>query len=90
MPDSTYTELFHFASAALPPETFHVVRFRGTEGLNRLFSFSIDLVSQDSSVDADKVLDAPALFTIHRHPRPSPPQQSSSSSRRKCPAGSTR
>ncbi|MBO4793775.1 MAG: type VI secretion system tip protein VgrG, partial [Deltaproteobacteria bacterium] len=66
MPDRAYTELFHFTSAALPPETFHVVRFRGTEGLNRLFSFSIDLVSQDSSVDARKVLGDSAVFTIRR------------------------
>jgi|GEM_PF-3223305 type VI secretion system VgrG family protein len=66
MPDRTPTELFHFASAALPPETFHVTHFSGTEGLNTLFSFTIDLVSPNASVDAAKVLGSPAIFTIRR------------------------
>ncbi|MCR5563127.1 MAG: hypothetical protein K6F46_07135, partial [Desulfovibrio sp.] len=66
MPDTRPTELFRFTSSALPPDTFHVTHFRGAEGLNTLFSFTIDLVSTNASVDPAKVLSAPARFIIHR------------------------
>ncbi|MBO4301392.1 MAG: type VI secretion system tip protein VgrG [Desulfovibrio sp.] len=66
MPDSAPTELFHFTSEALPEESFHVTHFCGTEGLNTLFSFTLDLVSQNPSVDATKILSKPAAFTIRR------------------------
>ncbi len=61
-----YTELFRFVSLELDPETFHVIRFSGTEGLNRLFSFEIDLVSTNVAVDAEALLHNRAVLTIQR------------------------
>ena len=66
MSSSPYTEFFLFTSKALPQETFHVVNFHGTEGLNQLFSFTINLVSQNASVDPEKVLAETATLTIKR------------------------
>lgn len=60
------TELFRFTSKALPENTFHVLRFHGTEGINTLFSFTIDLVSTNVSVDAGKILSEKASFVIKR------------------------
>ena len=70
MPNSRPTELFRFTSEALPEDTFHVARFHGTEGLNTLFSFTIEPVSQNSQVDQSKALIAPATFFIHRPDAP--------------------
>ncbi|MBQ7738966.1 MAG: type VI secretion system tip protein VgrG, partial [Desulfovibrionaceae bacterium] len=70
MATSPYTEFFLFTSKALPKETFHVVNFHGTEGLNQLFSFTINLVSQNASVDAEKVLAETATLTIKRKTGP--------------------
>lgn len=64
------TELFRFFSQSLPADKFHVVRFRGTEGLNELFSFTIDLVSRDAAIDPAEVLGAPASFAILRDEGP--------------------
>lgn len=69
MADSRYTELFRFISNGLPEDTFHVLRFHGTEGLNCLFSFTLELVST-SSIDFSKVLGASAAFSIHRKDAP--------------------
>ncbi|MDO5483975.1 MAG: type VI secretion system tip protein TssI/VgrG, partial [Desulfovibrionaceae bacterium] len=63
---SSPAEWFRFTSQDLPEDLFHVVRFVGTEGLNTLFSFTIELVSADASVDPDLLLNAPATFTILR------------------------
>ena len=70
MQDSRYTEWFRFVSQNLPEDTFHVVRFTGTEGLNTLFSFTIDLVSSNVAVDTAALLSAPATFTILREDAP--------------------
>ncbi|MBO4335124.1 MAG: type VI secretion system tip protein VgrG, partial [Desulfovibrio sp.] len=66
MSETNYRELFHFASQAFEPETFYVTNFQGTEGLNTLFCFDIELVSKDAAIDTDKLLNAPAVFSIHR------------------------
>ncbi|GHU17242.1 hypothetical protein FACS189475_00750 [Betaproteobacteria bacterium] len=60
------TERFRFVSQALPDETLHVVRFKGSEGLNELFSFTIDLVSQNTALDIGKLLSDRATFRILR------------------------
>lgn len=70
MQDSRYTEWFRFTSQSMPEDKFHVVRFTGTEGLNTLFSFTIELVSSDLAVDTGALLSAPATFTILREGAP--------------------
>ncbi|MDR1888611.1 MAG: type VI secretion system tip protein VgrG [Zoogloeaceae bacterium] len=60
------TELFRFTSQALPQETLHVIRFKGSEGLNELFSFTIDLVSPNPALDIGKLLSDRATFRILR------------------------
>jgi len=57
---------FSFVSKGLSEDTFEVVRFRGEEGISRLFQFDIVLISEDPEVDIDTVLQNPAIFTIHR------------------------
>ena len=66
MPDSNPAELFRFISKALPEDTFHVTHFSGTEGLNRAFSFTIDLVSENPALDGAAVLAAQASLHILR------------------------
>ena len=61
-----YKEWFRFSSAALPEEELHVVRFSGREGLNELFSFTIDLVSKNTQLNPGKILHAAAEFSILR------------------------
>ncbi len=57
---------FSFVSKGMAEDTFEVVRFRGEEGISRLFQFDIVLISEDPEVDIDAVLQNPAVFTIHR------------------------
>ncbi len=57
---------FLFTSKALPEDTFHVVRFRGTEGLSETYHFDITLVSAKPDVDLTEVLGQAATFTIQR------------------------
>jgi type VI secretion system secreted protein VgrG len=57
---------FEFVSQApgLSEETFDVVRFRGVEGISRLYEFDITLVSGDPDIDLSAVLQNPATLTI--------------------------
>ncbi len=57
---------FFFVSQAYPEDTFAVVRFKGTEGISRLYEFEILLVAEDPDIDIKKVLNNPARFTIAR------------------------
>ena len=57
---------FTFASAALPPETFFVVRFAGDEGLSQLYRFEILLASSRSDVDIRGMVENPAVLTLKR------------------------
>ncbi|MCR5258502.1 MAG: type VI secretion system tip protein VgrG [Desulfovibrio sp.] len=70
MPQNTPSlrERFRFQSAALDPdgEPLHVLRFSGTEGFSRLFSFDISLVTRRTGLDADAILTNPAVLSILR------------------------
>lgn len=63
---TTLTERFRFFSTHQSSEPFHVVGFRGVEGLHRLFDFQIDLVSADAAVDTGALLAAPCRFEVLR------------------------
>lgn len=63
---TTLTERFRFFSTHQSSEPFHVVGFRGVEGLHRLFDFQIDLVSADAAVDTGALLAAPCRFEVVR------------------------
>lgn len=56
---------YSFASLALDPDAFTVVRFTGQEGLSQLFLFQITLISSEDSLDLEDVLSAPATLTMH-------------------------
>lgn len=58
--------LYSFEPAHLDPDTFQVVRFEGTEGISRLFSFELQLVSESPDIDFSKVVNQPATFTMMR------------------------
>lgn len=62
--------LFSSGAEALRGIPLHVARFSGTEGLNRLFSFTISLVSPRPDVDTGALLEAPATFSILREDAP--------------------
>ncbi len=66
MVEFTGRKRFSFVSQGMPEDTFEVVRFRGEEGISRLFHFDIVLISEEPEVDIDGVLQNPAVFTIHR------------------------
>ena len=55
---------FTFVSDAYPEDTFSVVRFRGTEGISKLYEFDITLTSDDPDIDSRSVIQNPATFTI--------------------------
>lgn len=57
---------FTFVSQALEEDAFEVVRFRGTEGVSRLYEFEITLVSENPEIDLRAVLRNPATLTIIR------------------------
>ncbi|MFW5837176.1 MAG: type VI secretion system Vgr family protein [Desulfovibrionaceae bacterium] len=56
--------LFHFVSDAFSESAFHVVRFKGREGLSRLYEFSITLVSEQDGLDAAEALQNPARLLM--------------------------
>lgn len=66
MTESKYTELFRFEADGMPEDTFHVLSFRGTEALSSLFSFDIELVSKNMSLDLEELLAGNAKLTIKR------------------------
>lgn len=57
---------FTFVSEAVDKATFHVVKFKGTEGLSTLYRFDITLISEKSDVDLGAILKSPAEFIIKR------------------------
>jgi len=57
---------FSFVSDAISPDTFGVVRFRGSEALSKCYEFEILLVSSDLKIELDAVLRNPARLVIHR------------------------
>ena len=58
------TKKFLFVSKALPEDTFAVVRFEGNEGISKIYSFDITLVSDDPEIDLKEILQNPATLTI--------------------------
>jgi type VI secretion system secreted protein VgrG len=65
MADATKPK-FTFESGAVDKNTFHVVRFKGIEGLSMPYRFSIVLISQNAEPDLTALLQSPAVFTIKR------------------------
>lgn len=63
---------YYFEPAQLAPDTFQVVRFRGTEGLSQLFQFSFELLSTDPDIDFAQIVNKPATFTMMREGEPTP------------------
>ena len=57
---------FQFVSAAVPAETFTVVRFRGEEGLSRCYRYEVELVAEEAALDLNSILAAPAALTVSR------------------------
>ena len=57
---------FSFASDALDPDTFGVVKFAGTEGISQCYTFEITLVSDKLDLDLQGVIENPAKLTFHR------------------------
>ena len=55
---------FTFVSKGLPEDTFAVVKFKGIEGISRLYEFDITLVSEDPDIDLKTVLANEATLTI--------------------------
>ncbi|MBW8720821.1 MAG: type VI secretion system tip protein VgrG, partial [Polaromonas sp.] len=56
---------FSFASKAYPADKFSVVKMEGYEAISANFSFELTLVSDDVSVDFEKMLSNPATFTLY-------------------------
>lgn len=63
---SDAVELFKFSSAALDRDLFKVVRFKGAEGLSKLFQFDVTVISAKANLDLDAVLEQPATFSLLR------------------------
>lgn len=66
MTEDKDTELFRFEVDGMDKDTFHVLSFRGAEALSSLFSFDIELVSKDISLDLEELLASDAKLTIKR------------------------
>ncbi len=47
-----------------PSDEFLVVRFRGTEGLCQLYRFEIDLVTKETEIDFDAIVEKPAVLRV--------------------------
>jgi len=60
-------EYFTFRSHGLEPDTFSVLRFRGTEKLMECYEYEILLASEDPEISFEQVLGNPATLTIHNH-----------------------
>lgn len=58
--------LYSFKPAQLASDTFEVLRFDGEEGISRLFTFELQLVSEDPDIEFSKVVNKPATFTMMR------------------------
>ena len=56
---------FSFASKAYPADKFSVVKMEGYEAISANFSFELTLVSDDASIDFEKMLSNPATFTLY-------------------------
>jgi type VI secretion system secreted protein VgrG len=57
---------FTFKIQGFDKDTFHVVRFTGTEGLSKLYQFELTVLSEKTSIDFGQALSGTATFTIKR------------------------
>ncbi len=57
---------FSFRSHGAETDAFTVISFKGFEAISKPYEFKIILVSDKSDIDPLKVLQNPAVFTIHR------------------------
>ena len=57
---------FSFVSDALAPDAFGVVRFTGSEGISRCYTFEIELVSDNLEIDLKDIMESPARLTFQR------------------------
>ncbi|MCF6246839.1 MAG: type VI secretion system tip protein VgrG [Desulfobacula sp.] len=57
---------YSFISQGIDKETFTVISFKGFEAISKPYEFEIILVSDISNIDPLKLLQNPAIFTIHR------------------------
>jgi type VI secretion system secreted protein VgrG len=57
---------FSFTSDAVSPDTFGVVKFEGTEGISKCYTFEITVVSDNLELDLQGVIENPAKLTFHR------------------------
>ncbi len=55
---------FEFKSQAVADGTFEVLRFEGRESLGALYSFDITLLSADTQLDLEAMLDSPSVLSI--------------------------
>ncbi len=58
------TKSFTFVSQGLGEDTFSVVKFKGTEGISKLYEFDITLASDDAEINLKDVLQNTANLTI--------------------------
>jgi type VI secretion system VgrG family protein len=56
---------FGFSSSALPAGTFAVVSLSGSEAISKPYEFELALISENSRIDLQKVIEQPATLTIH-------------------------
>ena len=61
---NTANRRFSFKSAGMPDATFSVVEMTGIEGVSQNFRFEVTLVSDEASIDFEKMLSNPAQFSI--------------------------
>jgi type VI secretion system secreted protein VgrG len=57
---------YFFETAALDPDTLQVVDFVGHDVISQLFSFDLNLVSEDPEIDFADVINKPANLTMMR------------------------
>jgi len=58
---------FSFISNALPPDTFGVVSFRGSEAISQPYEFEIELVTTNLEIDLSSIIHNPGRLIIHRN-----------------------
>lgn len=63
---AVYPHTYAFTSQAAPADTFAVVRFTGEEGLSRLYSFDILLVSSKKDLDLTALVQSPCTLRLER------------------------
>ncbi len=62
----SYRVRHQFSCSALPPDTFRVAEFKGTETISQPFRFEIELASADAEIDFEDVINKPATLSIGR------------------------